>query len=144
MFKILGSQQEDPSFDDAVLLVSNSQYWLVIDDNGNQLPPFGVAAVDTETASSTHVAELISNGSIVLSGDLGKPKKKKKTETDTVSPEAVKAANTPQAEPEPKASKVESKIDTVANLQKLENDTIVAEPVEEKQVSSNKNIVDQN
>jgi len=144
MFKTLGSQQEDPGFDDAVLLVSNSQYWLVIDDNGNQLPPFGVAAVDSEIASSAHVVELLSNGSVVLNGDLNKPKKKKKTETDTVAPEVVKAATALQAEPELKASKVESKIDTLANLQKLENDTIVAEPVEEKQVSSNKNIVNPN
>lgn len=144
MFKTLGNQQEDPGFDGAVLLSSNSQYWLVIDDNGNQLPPFGVAAVDSEIASSARVAELLSNGSVALNGDFNKPKKKKKTETDTVIPETVKVATVPQAEPELKASKVESKIDTVANEQKLENNTIVAEPVEEKQVSSNKNIVNPN
>lgn len=144
MFKTLGNQQEDPGFEDAVLLSSNSQYWLVIDDNGNQLPPFGVAAVDSGIASSAHVAELLSNGSVALNGDFSKSKKKKKTETDTVVPETAKVATVPQAEPELKASKVESKIDTVANQQKLENDTIVAEPVEEKQVSSNKNIVNPN
>lgn len=144
MFKILSNRQEDSGLEDSSLLMSNSQYWLVIDDGGNQLPPFGIAAVDSEIALSSRVAELVSRGSIAVEGDLSKPKKKKRAEVDVITPEVVKVISTPQAKLEPTAPEIESKIDTATNLPKLKDDTIVAQPLDEKQVSSNKNIVDPN
>ena len=144
MFTILSNRQEDTGLEDSTLLVSNSQYWLVIDDDGNQLPPFGITAVDSEIALSSRVAELVFKGSIAIEGDLNKPKKKKRTEVDVTAPEVVKVISTPQAKLEPTALEIKSKIDTATNLQELKDDTIVAQPLDEKQVSSNKNIVDPN
>lgn len=144
MFKILSSRQEDPGFENAILMVSKSHYWLTVDSDGNQLPPVGIAAVDSKIASSPIVAKLVANGSVVVQGDTSKPKKKNKAETDTTPLEVVKVVDVPQVELENLVVEVEPKIDIETNSSKSEIQTIVAESADEKQVSSNKNIVNQN
>jgi len=140
MFKILGSRKEDPGFHNAVLIVSSSRYWLTVDGDGHQLPPAGIAAVDSKIASSSIVAELVANGSIAVIGDVSRPKKKKKAEADVPSFEVAEVVISSQSEPE----NLTPEVDTVTNFSKLENETIVAESTEEKEVSSNENIVDPN
>ncbi len=144
MFKILGNRQEAPGFEDPILIVSNSQHCLIVDDDGHQIPPCGIAAVDSEIATSTIVANLVANGSAVLVGDTSKLKKKKKAESDVVVSEIVKPAVVAEVKPETVPAKEEPKLDTVSNLSKSKDETIVAQSVDEKQVSSNKNIVNPN
>ena len=149
MFKILKSRQDDPGFDDAVIIVNQSQFWLSLTDDGHQIPPVGIAALDSGLVSSSNrISGLVANNRIVIldsTTDLtNKPKKKKRAEIEVLIPEAEYTPVEPLQELDNTPIEINHITDTVVIVSYLENEPLVAESTEEKQVSSNKNIVNQN
>lgn len=136
MFTILSSRREDPCFGGFTILVNQSEFWLSIDKDGNQIPPRGIAAVDAEIASSPLVSKLVTDGLVVVSGDteqnVAKDKKSKKQDLPQKNLESTKKTS---SQPKPEST-------IVADVPILENDKLVAQPSDINWVSSNENIVD--
>lgn len=136
MFKILNSRKDDPGFDGAILIVNQSQFWISIDKEGNQIPPVGIMGVDSAIASSDRISRLVDDGLIVVS-QIATPeviveKKKKKQDLPQKNLESIEK-NSPQ---------VKSDSTIVANTPIIESDTLVADAAGINWVSSNENIVD--
>jgi len=131
MFKILRGRSDPAGFDDPVIIVNLSQFWLSVSDDGDQVPPAGVAAIDSATAaSSSKISELVADKLLEVLGERpeqsDKPKKRKKAEA--------------AAEAPPPSQSEEPKLATVINFPKIGDDQLVADPPDEKQVLLENNI----
>lgn len=131
MFKILSGRTEPAGFDDSVVIVNLSQFWLSVSADGDQIPPAGLAAMDSASvAASPKIRELVADNLLeILGGQTGaadRPKKKKRAEA---APE----------EPLP-TQPDEPNLDTVTISEKIQDTSLVADPVEEKQVLLENNI----
>ena len=121
MFKILTSRQDDPGFGDAILVVNQSQFWISIDEEGNQIPPTGIAVVDAVTASSTRVSRLVEDGLIVVSQNAAK---------EVIADKKKKKQDSPQKNLEPteeNSQQIELDSNIVANMPIVQTDKLVAD-----------------
>lgn len=149
MFKILNGRQDDPGFDDAILIINQSQFWLSLTDDGHQIPPAGIAALDSGLVSSSNrISSLVAKKRIVILDSTkyltNKPKKKKRAETEALVPEVEYTPVESLQKLDNIPIEVNPKTDTVVIVSYLENEPLVAQPSDEERVSSNKNIVNQN
>lgn len=140
MFKFLASKNDDPGFDNAVILTNRSEHWLELDDAGRRLPPHSHAAMDSEIVAnsdriSAHIhAGLLSTSGTTVSSNNPKPKRKKKeAEAKVEAPQEDVVVNEPIVETLPEQNDSVSPIDSLA--------TLVADTTPQNWVSSTEDIV---
>jgi len=123
MFKFLSSRDEDPGFQDAVILTNKSQHWLTLTEEGHRLPPHSHAAIDAVSASLSKMIPLhVDGGLLIISRGGPEPTRVSKVKRKR------KGEDSPVAEPSP-------------NTDAQQSTNLVAEPELENWVSSNESIV---